>query len=80
MQVKSGAGEFDISVERVEVRDTVLVLVGKMGIWEAETTIDQREIGHLLRVSLRPSVLGWVLSWPVRELWRRLQNRKPEAG
>ena len=76
MQVKSGAGEFEISVERVEVRGTVFVLVGKMGIWEAETTIDQVEIGHLLRVSLRPRVLGWVLSWPFGELWRWLKHKR----
>ena len=40
MQVISGAGEFEIVVERVEVRDTSLVMIGKMGIWESETIID----------------------------------------
>ena len=54
MQVISGAGEFEIVVERVEVRDTSLVMIGKMGIWESETIIGHAEIPHLLRVSLTP--------------------------
>lgn len=76
MQVISGAGEFEISIERVEVRGSVVVLIGKMGVWESETMIEQGEIGHLLRVSLSPRVLGWVLKWPFVELWRRLRQQK----
>ncbi len=71
MQVISGAGEFEIRVERAEVRDTSVVLIGKMGIWESETFIDQAELGHLLRVSLTPRVLGWALSRPFARLLRR---------
>jgi len=72
MQVISGAGEFELSFERAEIRDTSLVLIGKMGIWEAETFVNEAELGQLLRVSLTPRVLGWVLSRPfVRLLQRR---------
>ena len=75
MQVISGAGEFEIAVERVEVRDTSLVMVGKMGIWESETIIDQAEIPGLLRVSLTPRVLGWALGRPFAALAQRFRRR-----
>jgi hypothetical protein len=75
MQVISGAGEFEILVERVEVRDTSVVMVGKMGIWESETIIDQAEIPRLLRVALTPRVLGWVLGRPFAALAQRLRRR-----
>lgn len=80
MQVRSGAGDFEISIERAEVRDRAVVLVGKMGIWEAETVIDEAELGHLLRVSLRPGVVGWALGRPFARLWRRLRPGAPGRG
>lgn len=74
MKVISGAGEFEIVVERVEVRESSVVLVGKMGIWESETIVDQEELPHLLRVALRPRVLGWVLARPFAALRRRKER------
>ena len=75
MQVISGAGEFEIVVERVEVRDTSLVMIGKMGIWESETIIDQAELPQLLRVALNPRVLGWFTVRPFAALARRFRRR-----
>jgi len=74
MQVISGAGEFEIVVERVEVRDTSLVMIGKMGIWESETIIDQAELPQLLRVALSPRVLGWTVGRPFAALARRFRR------
>ncbi len=75
MQVISGAGEFEIVVERVEVRDTSVVMIGKMGIWEAETIIDQAELPQLLRVALTPRVLGWALRRPFAALAQCFRKR-----
>jgi hypothetical protein len=75
MRVISGAGEFELSFERVEVRDRSLVMIGKMGVWESETIIEEGELGHLLGVTLRPRVLGWAVSRPFASLWRRLRGR-----
>ena len=75
MKVISGAGEFEIVVERVEAREASLVMIGKMGIWESETIIGQAELPHLLRVALTPRVLGWVLARPFAALARRLGRR-----
>ena len=79
MQVISGAGEFEIVVERVEVRDASLVMIGKMGIWESETIIDQSELPQLLRVALTPRVLGWTVGRPFAAL-ARLFRRRADAS
>ncbi len=75
MKVVSGAGEFELTAERVDVREGALVLVGKMGIWESETFIDPGDIGLLTRLSLRPRVLLWLAARPFVALWSRLWRR-----
>lgn len=79
MQVISGAGEFELKVDRIELRHASVVLVGTMGIWQSETIIDESEIGRLLRLSLRPRLLGWLLGRPFRAAWRRLRGRVPAS-
>jgi hypothetical protein len=74
VQVISGAGEFEITFERVEVRDGTLVLIGKMGVWESETWVSEADLGPLLRMTLRPRVLGWALARPFAALRRRLRR------
>ncbi len=71
MMVISGAGEFEITVEKVIVREGALVLVGTMGVWESETIIEPRDVIQLTRVSLSPRVLLYLLSLPFRLLRRR---------
>jgi hypothetical protein len=76
VQVISGAGEFELSVDRVEVRNGSVVLIGKMGVWESETIIDEADLGRLLRASLSLRVAGWAASRPFVALWRRLGGRR----
>ena len=68
MHVVSGAGEFEISVEQMAVRDGRLLMTGQMGIWAAEITVERVEMGRLLLLGLRSlRVLGWLLAtsvWP----------------
>ena len=74
MKVVSGVGEFEIRVESVEIRDSAMVMAGKMGVWESETFIEREEMGHLLYVSLRPRLIGWILWQPLAALLRRLRR------
>jgi hypothetical protein len=80
VKVVSGAGEFELSFERVEIRDQAMVIIGKMGVWEAETIIGEGELGHLLGVTLRPRVLLWALGRPFAALWRRLRGGRASAA
>lgn len=75
MRVISGAGEFELTIERVDTREGSLVLIGKMGIWESETFIDPEDLGLLTRLSLRPRVLLWLVARPFVALSRRLVQR-----
>lgn len=65
MKVNSGAGQFDITVERVVTRDDAVVLVGKMGVWESETIIEPSDLWRIMRLSLRPQVLWFFLRLPL---------------
>jgi len=76
MRVVSGAGEFEISVERVEVRGERLVMIGKMGVWEAETFVDSEDLGRLSRLLARPRILAWLAGRPWAALRRRRRGRK----
>ena len=72
MRVISGAGEFEITVDKMVTRDGALVLVGTMGVWESETIIEPGDILQLTRVSLTPRVLLFLLGLP----WRLLRRGK----
>ncbi len=67
MNVVSGAGDFEISVERLTVRDGRLLMTGQMGIWNAEITVEPVEWRRMLGLGLRsPRVLGWLVTAPMR--------------
>lgn len=70
MHVVSGAGDFEISVEELAVRDGRLLMTGEMGIWNAEITMEPGEMRQVLGKALRSlGVLRWLLAamlWPKR--------------
>ncbi len=70
MHVVSGAGDFEISVEQLAVRDGRLLMTGQMGIWNAEITVEPAEMRGLLLLGIRSlRVLWWLLAtsfWPRR--------------
>jgi hypothetical protein len=67
MQIRSMAGEFDVSIERFESEGNDLVMVGKMGVWEARTYITPGELIHTLVKVVSCRALWLYLLWlPVR--------------
>lgn len=65
MQIKSMAGEFSVSIERFEVENNQLVLVGKMGVWEARTYIEPGELFGTLSKAVRSAALwSYILRAP----------------
>jgi len=71
MRVISGAGEFELDVDHITTRDGKLVLVGTMGVWEADTEITAAEMAHLLRASLNTPVMGFLARLPLVLVQRR---------
>jgi hypothetical protein len=63
--IKSPAGEFPITIERFEVEGSELVIVGKMGVWDARTHLTPRDFLHVARKLLfSPAVLLYALRAP----------------
>lgn len=80
MRVASGAGEFEIRIDRVTARNGSLVLTGKMGVWDSETFLTADDLAQILHASLnRPSLLYLVRSLP-GALWRTLRRRTPDLA
>ncbi len=75
MRVISGAGEFELRVDDVSVRDRSLVLSGKMGVWESETFITAEELAALLRTAMNRPAIGYLGRRLPGALWRALRSR-----
>ena len=72
MIIKSMAGEFDISIDGFEIEGRHLVMIGRMGVWDARTYITGAELLTVLGRLLRPSVLAGLVTMPFRRAapWR----------
>ena len=65
MLIKSPAGEFPITIERFEIDQGDLVIVGKMGVWDARTYVGPRDFLRVMgKLFLSPAVLLFGLKAP----------------
>lgn len=64
MLIRSMAGDFKISIEKFEIEDGRLVMVGKMGVWDARTYISPRELLGVFGKLVRPAILFYILRLP----------------
>ncbi|MDQ0287312.1 hypothetical protein J2Z49_002433 [Desulfofundulus luciae] len=62
MKILSPGGELVFSLSGLEVKEAHLILKGRMGIWDAEGYISRDEIITLIRLCLRPRLLGGLLA------------------
>ena len=62
MKIASAAGEFEFHVETLKVAGDDVVVLGKMGVWEAETSMDREDVLKMLRLTVgNPSFWGFSL-------------------
>jgi len=54
MRVASAAGEFDITIAKIVNEDRNVVMVGKMGLWEAKLTLTPEEAVSLAKGMILP--------------------------
>ncbi len=65
MIIRSPAGEFPITIDRFDVENDELVIVGRMGVWDARTHVDAREFLRLLgKLFFSPTVLLYAVQAP----------------
>ena len=53
MKIESAAGEFEFDIEQLAVKGDDIVLIGQMGVWEAETTMSRDDAVTLFGLMLR---------------------------
>ena len=73
MKVESQAGRFILSFDRMEPGEDGIVISGKMGVWDARTHMTLPEFLALLRMTLRPRMLAFL----VRALFGLVQRPRP---
>ena len=65
MIIKSPAGEFPITIDRFEIENDDLVIVGRMGVWDARTHVGAGDFLKVLgKLFLSPAVLLYALKAP----------------
>jgi len=70
--IKSPAGEFPITIDAFEVEKDELVIVGRMGVWDARTHVGARDFLKVLgKLLLSPAVLLYALKAPFVALRQR---------
>jgi len=63
--IKSPAGEFPITIEGFVIEEGELVIVGRMGVWDARTHVGAGEFLRLLgKLLLSPAVMLFALRAP----------------
>jgi hypothetical protein len=63
--IRSPAGEFPITIDRFETENGELVIVGRMGVWDARTHVDAVDFLRLLgKLFLSPTVLLYAVKAP----------------
>ncbi|WP_164660232.1 hypothetical protein [Tropicibacter sp. Alg240-R139] len=61
MKIESAAGEFAFDLEKLELQDDGIVLTGKMGVWEAETTMTSADLRRIIVMVLKtPGAWGYL--------------------
>jgi hypothetical protein len=61
MKVESQAGKFILSFEKMEPGADQVVITGKMGVWDARTYVSLPEFLGILRLTLTPRMLWFLL-------------------
>ena len=72
MLIKSPAGEFPITIDKFQIEKSELVIVGRMGVWDARTHVEAGEFLRLLgKLLLSPAVILFALKAPFLAMRRR---------
>jgi hypothetical protein len=70
--IKSPAGEFPITIDKFQTDGSELIIVGRMGVWDARTHVEAGEFLMLLgKLLLSPAVLLFALKAPFLAMRRK---------
>jgi hypothetical protein len=60
VKVESQAGKFLLSFERMEPGEREIVITGRMGVWAATTRMSLPEFLAILKMTMRPRMIGFL--------------------
>ena len=69
MRIKSRAGNFNMTIDEVGTENGELVLIGKMGVWQAKTYLSASELQQMLgAIKISGSVIDFLALFGFRYL------------
>ncbi len=80
MLIKSMAGDFEISIAGFETEGHHLVMIGKMGVWDARTYFAPRDLLALVSKLMSRSVLLYLLRLPYLFIREKSRESKSNRG
>lgn len=76
MEVRSGAGSFHVTFERVAIEDAQIVIFGTVDDWDSRTCVSAGEALEVMRLVLRPRVLYMLTRFLISSGLEKLQPRR----
>lgn len=73
MEVRSGAGSFHVTFERMAIEDGTIVVFGTVDEWDSRTIVSVGEALRVMRLVLRPKVLWMLSAYIVHEALSRVR-------
>ena len=80
MLIRSMAGDFEITISEFAVEQGRMVMVGRMGVWDARTYITPREVLSVFGKLLNPRILFYFLQLPFLAMARKPNQPVTEQG
>jgi hypothetical protein len=76
VEVRSGAGSFHVTFERVAIEDGQIVIFGTVDDWDSRTCVSAGEALDVMRLVLRPRVLCMLTRFLISSGLKKLQPRR----
>jgi hypothetical protein len=73
VEVRSGAGSFHVTFERVAIEDAQIVIFGTVDDWDSRTCVSAGEALDVMRLVLRPRVLYMLTRFLISSGLKKLQ-------
>jgi len=74
--IRSPVGVMVLKMEDISVKGRKLIIKGKMGLWESEVVVGEKEAWEVARMLMKGQVLAYFFTLPFRALIRRLEEEE----
>jgi len=75
MKLVSQVGTSEVTLNRSYREGDVLIVVGKMGVWESRIYVSRNDFPSLLKLIFAGSTAGLVLKWIAQLTWNSMRKK-----